>query len=234
MTIQWEKQLFEKKQMLNNIKRYFKSSYRRQLLEKLQNKYISEYKGVVLDIGGRDRGMFKKPKDKVEKWIFADIEASHKPDIVLDVSNMQNIETESIDIVNAIELFEHVEKINKGIKECYRVLKKEGKFIISVPFLFYIHADPFDFQRWTLTKWKLELTKLGFEIEKAEIMGRFFTVKNGMKKTFIQSLPVIIRHLGYFLFPVFSLLNKLDNTNWIKNHPKLGNYHGGYFIIAKK
>ena len=220
--------------ILKKLKYYLKSSYRRQLLDKLQNKYITEYGGVVLDIGGRDRGKFKKPKQKVKKWIFADIEEKHKPDIILDVANMQNIGTESIDIVNAMELFEHVENINKGITECYRVLKKGGKFIISVPFLYQIHADPYDFQRWTLTKWKNELKKTGFEIEKVEIMGRFFTVRNSMSKTLIQSLPIIIRHFGYLFFPFFDLLNKLDNTNWIKNHPKLGNYHGGYFIIAKK
>jgi len=220
--------------MSKKIKRYFKSSYRRQNLDKLQKIYVSEYKGVVLDIGGRDRGAFKKPKKNVEKWIFADIEAKHNPDIVLDVADMHNIDTKSVNIVNAMELFEHVEHINEGITECYRVLKNGGKLIISVPFLYQIHADPYDFQRWTHTKWKSELEKSGFEIEKIEIMGRFFSVRNGMQKTFIQSLPVIIRHIGYLLFPVFDIFNKLDNTNWIKNHPKLGNYHGGYFIIAKK
>ncbi len=220
--------------MINRLKTYYNSSYRRQILDKLQNKYISEYRGIVLDIGGRDRGKFKKPKNKVEKWIFADIEQKHNPDIVQDVADMQNIETESIDIVNAIEVFEHVEKINQGISECYRILKKEGKLIMSVPFLYPIHADPYDFQRWTITKWENELTKSGFKIEITEIMGRFFTVRTGMNKTLIQSLPFGIRHFGYLLFPFFRLLNKLDNTNWIKNHPKLGNYHGGYFIIAKK
>ncbi len=217
-----------------NLKYYLSSTYRRQSLDKLLQKYEYIYQGTVLDIGGRDRGKFKKPKNKLDKWIFADIEPKHKPDLVLDVANMQDIETESIDVINSLELFEHVEQINQGIAECYRVLKRGGKFIISVPFLYQIHADPYDFQRWTLTKWKNELIKTGFEIENIEIMGRFFTVRNSMNKTLIQSLPVIIRHIGYLIFPVFDLINKLDNTNWIKNHPKLGNYHGGYFIIAKK
>jgi len=220
--------------MYKKIKQYFRSSYRRQHLNSLQKKHENEYFGIVLDIGGRDRGAFTKPKNKVEKWIFADIEKKHKPDIVIDVANMKSVDNESINIVNAIEVFEHVEKINEGITECFRVLKKDGKFIISVPFLFPVHADPYDFQRWTLTKWKNELEKIGFKIENIEIMGRFFTVRNGMNRTLIQSLPVVFRYFGYFLFPVFDLLNKLDNTNWIKNHTKLGNYHGGYFIIAKK
>lgn len=88
----------------------------------------------------------------VEKWIFVDVEEKHNPDIVLDVADMGKIKDESIDVINAIELFEHVEKIQQGLKECYRVLKKDGVMILSTPFLFPIHADPYDFQRWTEEK----------------------------------------------------------------------------------
>ena len=70
------------------IKYYFWATYRRKLLDKLLEENKSYYKGIVLDIGGRDRGKFKKPKDKVEKWIFADTEDRHQPDIVLDVSEV--------------------------------------------------------------------------------------------------------------------------------------------------
>ena len=210
------------------------SSNRRKLLHELHKQYAYIYKGVVLDIGGRDRGGFTKPKDKVKKWIFADIEDKHKPDIVLDVANMYNIDTESIDVISAMELFEHVEKIDKGITECYRVLKKEGVLMLSVPFLYQVHADPYDFQRWTNIKWKKELQENGFKIEKTIVMGRFFSVFTGMIKNLISSFPPIIKHFGYLLFPVLEILNMLDKTNWIKKHRKLGNYHGGYFIIAKK
>ncbi len=213
---------------------YFNSSFRRQHLDKLLRKYESEYRGAVLDIGGRDRGCFKKPKDRVDKWVFADIEPAYKPDILTDVCDMKTVESESFDVVNACELFEHVENTAKGIAECFRVLKPDGSLILSVPFLYQIHADPLDFQRWTETKWKMELTKAGFTIKTFEIMGRYFTVRNGMRKTFIQSLPVIIRHFGYLSFPIMELLNRLDNTKMIIKHKKLGSYHGGYFIIAKK
>ncbi|NPA69081.1 MAG: class I SAM-dependent methyltransferase [Chlorobi bacterium] len=219
---------------ISDFKYYFKTTYRRKELDKLQKKYQSEYKGIVLDIGGRDRGKFNKPKNKVDKWIFADIEKKHNPDIVLDVADMHTLETESIDVVNATELFEHVEEINKGISECYRILKKGGKLILSVPFLYPVHADPYDFQRWTLTKWKKELKKNNFEIENTEINGRFFTVFTEMQRTFIQSLPFGIKHFGYLFFPVFDLIKKIDNTDFVKKHRKFGNYHGGYFIIAKK
>lgn len=204
---------------------YFWASYRRKMLDKLLYLNRDYYRGVVLDIGGRDRGNFKKPKDKVEKWIFADIAQEHNPDIVLDVVDMKEIESETIDVVNAIELFEHVEQIEQGIKECYRVLKKSGVMILSCPFLFPIHADPYDFQRWTDQKWKKELTAIGFSVEKFEIMGFYFTV-----------LADALRVFNFFklFYPLLDLLVKLDKTNWVLNNPKLNKFHGGYFMILRK
>lgn len=224
--------------MIKNLKKhlqyYFWATYRRKILDKLLEENKNCYKGIVLDIGGRDRGKFKKPKDKVKKWIFADIEEKYDPDIILNVCNMKQIQDESVDVINAIELFEHVENPEKGLKECYRVLKKDGVMILSVPFLYPIHADPYDFQRWTEEKWKKVLEEIGFKIEKLEIMGRYFTVLADAKKTFIKSLPRLLRWFFYLFYPLLDLLVKLDNFKFICNHPKLGNFHEGYFIVVRK
>jgi len=222
------------KKLKENIKYYFWATYRRKFLDKFLEENESCYKGIVLDIGGRDRGKFKKPKDEVEKWIFADIEEKHKPDIVLDVSDMSEIKDEGIDVVSAIELFEHVEKIEQGLRECYRVLKKDGTMILSVPFLYPIHSDPFDFQRWTIDKWKKELEKIGFKIEKFEIMGRFFTVTADYVKVAIKSAPRPLKYFLYIFYPFLDLLAELDKSNFVENHPRLGKFHGGYFIIGRK
>lgn len=96
---------------MKKLNYYLHSTYRRKLLDKLQKQHNSLYHGIVLDIGGRDRGAYKKPKNEVDKWIFVDIEAKHKPDMVLDVANMHELQDNSVDIINAMELFEHVEKI---------------------------------------------------------------------------------------------------------------------------
>ncbi|MFA4880207.1 MAG: methyltransferase domain-containing protein [Candidatus Doudnabacteria bacterium] len=217
-----------------NLQYYFWASYRRKILDKLLEKNKHYYQGVVLDIGGRDRGKFKKPKDKVEKWIFADIEKKHNPDIVLDVTDMNRIEAETTDVINAIELFEHVEKIEMGLRECYRALKRNGVMILSIPFLYSIHADPYDFQRWTEEKWKRELKEVGFKIEKFEIMGRYFTVAMDMKKALIKNFPIGIRHFCKLFYPIMDLIVNFDDMNLIKKNPELNKFHGGYFIILRK
>ena len=222
------------KKVISKINFYFWISVRRESLDNFQKKYIHYYKGVVLDIGGRDRGGFRKPKEEVDAWIFADIEKCNNPDILLDASDMHEIKTNSIDIVNAIELFEHVRYPQRAISNIYRILKRKGLFIISSPFLFPLHADPCDYQRWTKDKWEEELKDNNFIVEKIIISGYFFNVLVEMIKTFCKSLPRIIRYISYVFFPLLDLIVKIDNTKTVKTNNKLNKFHAGYFIIAKK
>ena len=51
--------------------------------------------------------------------------------------------------VVAVEVFEHLKDPIKAASEVYRVLKVNGDAVISVPFMFRIHGDPYDFHRFT-------------------------------------------------------------------------------------
>lgn len=210
------------------------ASYRRKMLDHLLEEFKSLYKGTVLDIGGRDRGKFKKPKLGVDNWIFADLNEIHNPDIVLDVANMSKINSETIDVINAIELFEHVEEIEKALSECQRVLKTDGKLIISTPFLWQIHADPFDFQRWTSTKWKLELEKRNFEIENFFVMGKYYTHLAEIIKLKLKYGSKKERFFLKIIIPLLNLVSRFDNKHKVKKNLILNNFHNGYFIVAKK
>lgn len=218
--------------MNQNLRYYLWATYRRKSIDKYLSKYTDYYRGIVLDIGGKDRGKFVKPKANVEKWIFADIEEKNDPDIILDVSDMGKIKDETIDVINAIELFEHVESPEEGLKECYRVLKIGGHMLISVPFLFPVHGDPFDFQRWTDKKWYAILRKIGFKIIKLEKMGLFFSVLSDMLKMILRSLPIIKYFI--FLYPILDILQRLDDTKFAKENIPFKDYVQGYFIILEK
>ena len=219
---------------MKKLQYYLWASYRRKLLDKLLEENKHYYQGVVLDIGGRNRGNFRKPKDRVDRWTFIDIEEKHNPDVVLDVTDMNEIESESINVINAIELFEHVKNPEKGLRECFRVLQGSGYLIMSVPYMFPIHSDPYDYQRYTETKWKELLIEIGFTVDKFEVMGRYFTVLADMIKTLIKSMPKAVKYIFYLFYPLLDLLTKVDNLKIVRNHPRLGKFHGGYFIILRK
>lgn len=220
--------------MRQNLYYYFWATTRRKNLDKLQEAYRGRYRGTVLDIGGRDRGAFQKPKRKVEKWIFLDIEARHHPDVVADVADMKTVAAETIDVVNAIELFEHVEKIDAGLQECCRVLKPKGTLIISAPFLYPIHGDPNDYQRWTAEKWRQTLHALKLKIEVFEVTGYLLTSVCDMIKINCFSLPRFLRYVAFCFFPLLDMLVLLDKTNLVKNNQTMNKFHNGYFMIAKK
>lgn len=54
------------------------------------------------------------------------------------------------DFIIYTETIEHVEQPNKLKDDIYRVLKKKGKVLITVPFMFPEHEMPYDFRRFTL------------------------------------------------------------------------------------
>ena len=220
--------------MLNKISYHIWSSNHRKKLDYLQEKYRSLYTGVVLDIGGRDRGLFNKPKKNVDEWIYADVVPKHNPDLLLDVSDMKNVASESIDVINTIELFEHVLNIERGIDECHRVLKSNGIFVCSMPFLYRVHADPYDYQRWTRLKWEYELKKRGYTLESFHVTGGIFSVLLDASMNIVKAFPRGIRHIFALPFIFLNFLAVLDNYDFVKKNNILGSYHSGYFFIARK
>lgn len=221
--------------MSAKLRYFFRTSFRRKLLDLYQERYASYYRGRVVDIGGRDRGKFKKPREKVIEWIFVDIVAEHNPDVVADVADMNMFKDNSFDVVSALELFEHVENIEKGVKECVRILKPGGHLLISMPFLFPVHGDPFDYQRWTSQKWENVLRENGMNIIKIEVMGRSFTVFAEIARAIILEMPSLIRKpLKVLIMPLLACVAKIDYLKFVQSSSRLKNFHGGYFIIASK
>ncbi len=204
------------------------------MLDKLLVSHEGFYRGRVMDIGGKDRGAFIKPRHKVDEWFVVDIASSNEPDLLADVCDLSELNDEQFDVVNATELFEHVSDPEQGLRECVRVLKTGGTMIISMPFLFPIHADPSDFQRWTEHKWRQEAAAVGLEIEELIPMGRYFTVSMEMWKTFVRIVPIRpVRWFCYLAYPLCDTLTRLDRLRFVQNST-LGNYTTGYYIVARK
>ena len=55
----------------------------------------------------------------------------------------------SIDVVQCMQLSEHVEDPRKMALEIYKALKPEGEVYLTVPFMYPYHEAPIDLSRWT-------------------------------------------------------------------------------------
>lgn len=133
--------------------------------------------GKVLDVGGHRnrRGSFRIPYDEVESWELVNIDPSTEPDYCCSAEDIP-VNSLSYDQVILTEVLEHLEKPESVLDECYRVLKSSGSLFISMPFLFPVHADPHDYQRWTSDKFYLTLNKIGFKKITIEPMGNIIAV----------------------------------------------------------
>jgi SAM-dependent methyltransferase len=131
----------------------------------------------VLDLGGKrfpKRGRFQIEQYDV-RVRYANLSAEHRPDVQTDASNLP-FKDASFDAVICAEMLEHVRDPVSVMRESFRVLRGRGVLLITVPFLFPIHADPYDYCRYTDYYWKENLERLGFTDVAVEPQGLFWSV----------------------------------------------------------
>lgn len=111
--------------------------------------------GRVLDIGAGDRPSYWRFLEKPAGVITVDIDAGSTPSVVASLERGLPLAAGEFDNVLAFNVFEHIYGAHALAREVFRVLKPEGRLFCSVPFLVPIHADPYDFFRytgWTLSR----------------------------------------------------------------------------------
>jgi SAM-dependent methyltransferase len=130
--------------------------------------------GLCLDVGAGNspyRAEIMKHWN-IEKYISMDIAPTDSTVLIASAENMP-LANDSIDLVVSFEVLAHLKKYSKCLDEMERVLRPEGKIIISVPFV-YSECDMHDFHRWTLEGMEYELKSRGFDILSAKNRGGMF------------------------------------------------------------
>jgi SAM-dependent methyltransferase len=82
----------------------------------------------------------------------------------------------SFDTIICTQVLEHASEPNKLIEECARVLAKNGRVFISMPFIYPEHEQPYDFRRYTRFEHQKVLERNNFnEIKIIKTTGFFGT-----------------------------------------------------------
>ncbi|MEZ5673184.1 MAG: class I SAM-dependent methyltransferase [Thiotrichaceae bacterium] len=120
----------------------------------------------------------------------------------------------SIDNVLLLDVLEHLPQPELCITEIARILKPNGRCILQVPFLYPIHDNPLDFQRWTLPglqqlaqKHSLQITAtktIGKPLETAALLCNIALVKT-LLNWIKQRHPAML--LGICAPPLILLIN---------------------------
>lgn len=213
------------------------TSFRRHYLDEALAR--TEFSGHVLDVGGKKegkKGRFRPPLEKCESWRYVNIDAATKPDFQASADALPLRDAE-VDLVLLAETLEHLEFPEKALAEAWRVLKPGGRLVLTVPFLFPVHADPHDFQRWTPEKFRRVLASLGGQEIKVEPMGGLFAVCLDIFEGFCQGhyssgrpLPLVYRIFRFMIREFFwpTVLS------WDEHAPFQESITGGYCVKARK
>jgi ubiquinone/menaquinone biosynthesis C-methylase UbiE len=82
---------------------------------------------------------------------------------------MPEVDDDSFDAVFCSGVLEHVDDCHAAVRECFRVLKPGGVFLVGVPFQQKIHRAPQDF--WRFTMYGVRYLLRAFTIDAVEAIG---------------------------------------------------------------
>ncbi len=202
-------------------------SSRRFYLDKYLNLFFNDLSGKVIDIGGKKnnkRGSFSPSAYDKVNCTYLNIDEDTNPDIISSAENIP-LNDSTYDAALLIELLEHVENPTEVLKEAYRILKDVGTAIDTMPFLYPVHSDPDDFQRWTKSKIENEIIFAGFTIDKIDPMGglwsvifdllRFKVLNKKNNNNLYNRLIVYVVRLASKCIVKYEKDNYLITTGWV-------------------
>lgn len=159
--------------------------------------------GKLLDFGCGSKP-YKSMFNNVDEYIGLDFYNeghSHENediDIFYDGKKIP-FDDNTFDSVLSTEVFEHIFNIDELLQELNRVLKPDGKILITCPFVYPEHEKPFDYARYTLFALKYLFEKHGFEIIVTDKKGNLI-------ETICQQLIIY----SFNFIKVFGPLSKLS------------------------
>jgi SAM-dependent methyltransferase len=125
------------------------------------------------------------------------------PDIIGEATNIP-VESNTVDIVFSTQVIEHISEPKDMIKECYRVLKPGGFLILTGPFYWPLHEEPYDFYRFTKYGFEYLLQNAGFSewdiISDGGSWAKIFlSINLKMQSKLLIGFRILLNLVGEFL-----------------------------------
>src|SRR5215213_1224735 len=161
-------------------------------------------KGNFLDLGCGNKPYESLYRPLTSSQVGCDIIQSdkHRVDVICPVTELL-FSNGTFDTVLCTQVLEHVFEYDKMMNEIFRVLKPGGHLILTVPFAWELHEEPYDFFRYTKHALKQLFEQTGFEIDYIKPNGgkwaAIYQLRNNMmyssfrkRKTFLNKLKKLL------------------------------------------
>lgn len=213
------------------------------LIKKLVNTRVrarlASFQGTVLDLGCGIRPFEQDILQYARAYMGVDWgHTLHglKADIVADLNQPLPIDSASVDHIVSFEVLEHLAEPGVMLSEAFRILRPKGDITLSVPFQWWVHEAPWDYQRFTCHGLAYQLSKAGFvdiHIEPTSGFWSMWLLKLNYQTTRLIRGPRFIRRLIRALcIPVWwanQVIAPLLDRYWPEDRET-----AGYFATARK
>ncbi|RED19587.1 ubiquinone/menaquinone biosynthesis C-methylase UbiE [Flavobacterium cutihirudinis] len=204
---------------IQNLDKYY---IRSSIFEALKNS-LPNLKDSLLDIGCGKMPYkdYILENSSVTSYIGLDIEgalaydSNVKPDFIWDGKTMP-FENNSFQSAFGTEVLEHCPDPEIVLKEVYRVLRHDGFFFFTVPFLWNLHEVPHDEYRYTPFSLRRHLEAAGFNEIEINATGGWHAAMAQMLGLWVRRSQMGARKrifLSFFLKPIIHFLINIDKKS---------------------
>jgi len=153
---------------------------------------------VVYDIGCGDQPF--APQIRTLGCVYRGVDIAQgfyneKPDIIGTATDVPAPDS-TADVVILSQVLEHLDRPFDALQEAHRLLRTGGVLLCSYPFLYPIHAPPYDFGRYTRYYIASAADRLGYKIVSEESLAGFWRVSGMTFAIYAQGFDRgILRHI---------------------------------------
>ena len=201
------------------------------------SKLITNLNGKLLDVG-----CGTKPYENicnVDEYIGLEIDDEgnrqhNYADVFYDGKTIP-FEDKSFDSILSNQVFEHVFNPNQFLKEINRVTKVGGRFLITVPFVWDEHEQPYDYARYSSFGLKHILSENGFEVVRHKKSNNGVGVIFQLINAYIYKIT-LTKSVYFNMLTTFILMAPVNIVGLIlsKILPKNDDLYLDNIVLAKK
>ncbi len=195
--------------------------------------------GRVIDLGCGNRPYEKEIVLRDCEYIGVDWDGTYHnkcADISSDLNKKIEIEDEYADAIVCFQVLEHLHEPMTMLKEANRILRKGGRMVLSVPFQWGVHEEPYDYFRYTNYGLVSILEKSGFKNIEVFPFGGFWTtivLKINYQSTRLVRGGYMSKKIISLVFLPFWLISQLV-AFFLDKFWQCPQEATGYFALAKK
>lgn len=200
---------------------------------------LVHFSGMVIDLGCGTRPFEGDILCHASEYIGIDwgntLHGTHA-DVIADLNCPLPIGDAVANHVVSFEVIEHLAEPGIMLREAARILKKGGTLALSVPFQWWIHEAPWDYQRYTQYGLDYQLRKAGFtevQIEPTTGFWSMWVLKlNYQLQRMIRGPRLVRMALKTLLVPIWWLNQSI--APWLDRAWPETRETAGYFATATK